>query len=64
MKAINKKELRNNYLDLSNELSDVTTKEGFYKFLPKMLPFIKKYSSEFLVDVMINEVEQKEIQLF
>jgi|688.fasta_scaffold637230_1 hypothetical protein len=63
MKTINRNELRNMYLDLSIELSDVKTFEEFCKFLPKTLPFLKKYSEEMLVNVLIEEVENKEFEL-
>lgn len=63
MKAIDRNNLRNTYMDLSIELSDITTFEQFCKFLPKTLPFVKKYSEEMLVNVLIEEVENKEIEL-
>jgi hypothetical protein len=63
MKAIDRNELRNTYMDLSIELDDIKTFQQFCKFLPKTLPFIKKYSNEMLVNVLIEEVEQKEIEL-
>ena len=64
MKAsINRKEMRNDYLDLSISLYDCKSLSDFYKVLPLTLPFLAKYSSEFLSTCLIEDVKVTELRL-
>ena len=61
MKAsINRKEMRNDYMDLSISLYDCKSLSDFYKVLPLTLPFLAKYSSEFLSTCLIEDVKVTE----
>jgi hypothetical protein len=61
--VINKKEMRNDYMDLSISLYDCQTLVEFYKILPLTLPFLAKYSSEFLTTCLIEDVKITELRL-
>ena len=64
MKAsINRKEMRNDYMDLSISLYDCKSLSDFYKVLPLTLPFLAKYSSEFLSTCLIEDVKVTELRL-
>ena len=64
MKAsINRKEIRNDYMDLSISLYDCKSLSDFYKVLPLTLPFLAKYSSEFLSTCLIEDVKVTELRL-
>jgi hypothetical protein len=57
------KAVKSQYLDLSNELSEINNKNDFFKFLPKVLPFLRDFSNEMLTGVLIEEVGNKEFEL-
>jgi hypothetical protein len=61
--AINRKEMRNDYMDLSISLYDCKSLSDFYKVLPLILPFLAKYSSEFLSTCLIEDVKVTELRL-
>jgi hypothetical protein len=59
---INKKEMRNEYMDLSIALSECN-REEFYKILPSTLPFLAKYPNEFLTQCLIDDVRVAEYRV-
>lgn len=60
---INRKEMRNHYMDLSISLYDCKSLSDFYKILPLTLTFLAKYSSDFLSTCLIEDVKVTEIRL-
>ena len=63
MNAQEKKEARNQYLDLSNELSEITTKVEFHKWLPKVLPFLEKFHNTTFAGYIIDDVRVFELNI-
>jgi hypothetical protein len=61
--GIERKEMRNNYMDLSISLYDCKNLAEFYTILPLTLPFLAKYSNEFLSTCLIEDVRVTELRL-
>jgi len=60
--GIERKEMRNEYMDLSISLSECN-REEFYKILPSILPFLAKYYDEFLSHCLIEDVRVAEYRV-
>lgn len=60
--GIERKEMRNDYMDLSIALSECNRDE-FYKILPSTLPFLAKYHDEFLSQCLIEDVRVAEYRV-
>ena len=60
--GIERKEMRNDYMDLSIALSECN-REEFYKILPLTLPFLAKYHDEFLSQCLIEDVRIAEYRV-
>ena len=63
MNAQEKKEVRNQYLDLSIELHEIKTKKEFYKWLPKVLPFLEKFHNTTFAGYIIEDVRVFELNI-
>ncbi len=60
--GIERKEMRNEYMDLSLALSECNRDE-FYEILPTILPFLAKYCDEFLAQCLIEDVRVAEYRV-
>jgi hypothetical protein len=58
-----KKQMRNEYMDISNALFEAKTFTEFCEILKLTLPFLAKYPDAFLCQCLIDDVEINETRL-
>ena len=63
MNPVERKEMRNQYMDISCALWECTSHDEFCSILVSILPFMQKYSDQFLAKCLIDEVAVAENRL-
>jgi len=63
IKATEKKQMRNDYIDISTALYDCNSFAEFCEILKLTLPFLAKYSDQFLATCLIEDVSITELRL-
>jgi hypothetical protein len=62
MNPIERKAMRNEYMDISISLYECKSFKEFFKLFPLITKFVNKYTNEFLTECLIEDVRVIELK--